>query len=88
MMLDNANFQQRIKAGQLAELLELGRLKLATQVDAETFTVEVPASRGLPARLGQIKIDKLSDTPKGWRIEVRYPFKQSGEMTATWESPK
>ncbi len=49
MMLHNLNSDQRIKTAQLNELIELGRMRLASREVAEEFLVEVPDRFGSPA---------------------------------------
>lgn len=87
MSLSNLAADQRVKTAQLNELLELGRMRLAGEGKAEVFSVEVPASRGVPARVGNIAIEKKSETDERWRIIVRFPHNQNNELTVTWESP-
>lgn len=85
--LSNLAADQRVKTAQLNELLELGRMRLADEGKAGVFSVEVAASRGVPARVGNIAIEKKSETDERWRIIVRFPHNQPNELTVTWESP-
>ncbi len=89
MRLSDTGLRQRVKQAQLHELLELGRMRLTEHAQAETISVEVPATAGIPARTAQLKIEQVSDPQAEiaakWRIVVRYPFNESSETTVTWE---
>lgn len=87
MMLTSSAHDQRMKSAQINELLELARIRLADQSQAEIFTMKVPTSSGLPARVGHVNIEKKPNADAGWRITVRFPYNQPQEMTITWESP-